>query len=203
MTPDAYLAAARVPTSIPSGLYGWWSIGRQYFDDAHPHRARVGFPSLTYLRRLTLATLHKDGDVVMEDSREELAKHLPIMVAGRGRVLVSGLGLGCAVRGLLANPAVTHVDVVELDREIIRLVAPSFDRDPRLTIRHGDALKIKWPRGARWDFAWHDIWTEEGNGLPLHCLHLKLFARFQRRVGRQGAWALPREVKRFIPRILG
>ncbi len=203
MTPADYIAAARVPASIPSGLFGLWRIGRQRFDDGHPHRAKAGFPSITWLRRLTTAMLHVGGDVVMEDSREELDKHLPIMVAGRGRVLVSGLGLGCVVRGLLANPAVTRVDVVEMDREIIRLVAPSFRGDPRVRIRRGDALKVKWPRTARWDFAWHDVWTEDGNGLPLHRLHLDLMARFRDRVGRQGAWALPRVVKRYVPGLLG
>jgi hypothetical protein len=52
-------------------------------------------------------------EVVMEDSPRELRRHLPIWMHAHGRVLVTGLGLGCVVRGLLASPHVEYIDVAK------------------------------------------------------------------------------------------
>ena len=131
----------------------------------------------------------------MEDSAFELRKHLPIWMAARGRVLVTGLGLGCVVRGLLAKPEVEQIDVVEIDDDILRVVGPEFAKDPRVTLHHGDALEID--LAGRFDFAWHDLWTE-GDGL--HQLHVALLMRFSNRCGPQGAWAFPRFAARLISR---
>lgn len=151
----------------------------------------------TTLERLTLASMMADrGEVVMEDSRRELARHLPILLRGTGRILVSGLGLGCVVRGLLSKPEVTHVDVVELDRTILELVGPEFAENPRVSLHHGDALTVAWSSGTRWDYAWHDIWSEEES---LSLLHAHLLARYDGMVEHQGAWQFPREYRRIWP----
>jgi hypothetical protein len=178
MTPADFLAAAKVPIAVPAGQHGPWSLYRQVIPQAL--LARVGGPVLTVLARMTPATLHTEyGDVVMEDSDEELRRHLPIWMAARGDVLVSGLGLGCVVRGLLANPRVNNIDVVELDPVILAVVGAEFEGNPRVRLHRGDALTYpwNWRAGDSWDFAWHDVWTPEGNGLPLHRLHLELLAR--------------------------
>lgn len=143
----------------------------------------------------------ESGEVVMDDSRLELRRHLPIWLAAHGRVLITGLGLGCVVRGLLACAEVTHIDVIELDREILARVGAEFEGNPRVALHHGNALTCKMP-GRRWDFAWHDIWCE-GNGLQV--LHVKLIHRYRRRCARQGAWMLPRFIKRhhFLGEIIG
>lgn len=198
---EQFVMAARVPDTVPLGTFGLWTIGREEFPEGSPLRARVGFPHLTFLRRPSWGSLHqKYGEVVMEDSTEELCKHLPIWMAAHGRVLVSGLGLGCVVRGLLAKPEVRLVDVVEIDPTIVRLIGPEFAGNPRVALRTGDALKVRWPKDARWDCAWHDIWTEDGNGIALHKLHLRLMTRYKPMVRprMQGAWALPRVVKRAL-----
>lgn len=194
MTPRDYLAAARVPASLAPQSFGLWEITRR--------RPRTAFeacyigdaPSYTVLTRWTDATLHlAQGEVVMEDSLTELARHLPIFLAAQGRVLVTGLGLGCVVRGLLASPKVAHVDVVEIDHDILRVVGAEFDGHPRVSLHEGCALT--WNFGdRRWNYAWHDLWTD---GNPhLQCLHAKLFVRYRDRVDRQGAWAFPRYIAR-------
>lgn len=185
MKVNDFIRAARVPNEIPSGEFGIWSIYRvEHLEDAEPW---VGFDTITILRAATMATIHRGGTVVMEDSLRELGRHLPIAMAARGRVLITGLGLGCVVRGLLAKPEVEHVDVVELDADIIRVIGSTFAGNPRVTIHHGDALALEIP--GRWDFAWHDLWVD-GDGLQV--LHARLMMRFMDRVGRQGAWAFPR-----------
>ena len=134
-------------------------------------------------------------DTVMEDSAGELKKHLPIWLKAKGRVLVTGLGLGCVVRGLLASPAVEHIDVIELDPYIYYIVGEEFCHNRRVTLHLGDALTYKFPKDSRWDFAWHDIWTPKNEGLQVQ--HAKLMVKYRRVIGTaQGAWQFPRCFKR-------
>jgi hypothetical protein len=78
---------------------------------------------------------------------------------------------------------------------ILRAVGPEFEGNDRVSLIHGDALECE--LGGEWDFAWHDIWCE-GSGLQL--LHLKLMDRFGPRCKWQGAWMLPRFIKRTLRR---
>jgi hypothetical protein len=201
VTPDDYMAAARVPHSIEPQEFGLWTITRlaareaiTLESQATMCRKLVGFDDYTLLHRFTASTIHLPyGEIVMEDSKRELRKHLPIWMTARGRVLVTGLGLGCVVRGLLANQNVDRIDVVEIDRHIIRVIGPEFT-DPRVTIHQADALKIRFSPDTRFDFAWHDIWSDTDAGEPhLQSLHAKLLIKYRDIAGRQGAWAFPRE----------
>lgn len=152
---------------------------------------------MTALMRWTDATLHLGNGVsVMSDEPSELSRHLPVVLHAEGRVLVTGLGLGCVVRGLLTRSAVEHIDVIEICPYVIKMIGPSFEGEPRVTIHEGDALTYDWPSRARWDFAWHDLWCEDGS---LDVLHAELLARYRSRVSRQGAWQFPRPVKRIWP----
>ena len=74
-----------------------------------------------------------------------------------GRILINGLGLGCIVKAALSFPNVERIDVVELEQDIINLVAPYYT-DHRVHIYHADAYEIKWEKEDRWTVAWHDIW---------------------------------------------
>jgi hypothetical protein len=133
----------------------------------------------------------------MEDSAPELRRHLPIWMRASGRVLITGLGLGCVVRGLLANPQVSYIDVVEIDADILRVIGKEFRKSSRIKLHHRDALTIEFPKYKKWDYAWHDLWMEEGNS-KLQVLHAELMARFRERVRyQQGAWAFPRDMKKF------
>lgn len=198
-----YMEAARVPSTMPLGTFGAWTITREE-SPAIDGEPLAGWPDMTLLSRWPKPDpndpyANESGclrrrEIVMEDSRRELSQHLPIWLAARGRVLVTGLGLGCVVRGLLANPAVTHVDVVEIDEDILTVTGAEFLREPRVKIHHGDALTFKWSPIDRWDFAWHDLWTDGPQHLQF--LHVQLMAKLRGRVPRQGAWKLPRIVKR-------
>lgn len=192
---DAFLRAARVPHTLESQKFGLWEIQRQKLDGAAAYVA--GCSSMTVLTRWTAATLHLPfGDIVMEDSLVELRRHIPIWLAAEGRVLKTGLGLGCVVRGLLSNPKVDHVDVVEIDPHICRVVGAEFRGNSRVTLHQADALT--WDFGdLRWDFAWHDIWCEGNDGLQV--LHAKLLTHYVDAAKRQGAWMFPREVSRVLP----
>jgi hypothetical protein len=201
VTPQDYFVAARVPLSLKPQVFGLWTIHR-VFAQNELHRRMIGSQHQTLLYRVSLGTMLEEfGDLVMEDSESELRKHLPIWLAARGRVLVTGLGLGCVVRGLLASPSVTHVDVVEIDRQLLRVVGHEFLGNSRVRLHEGDALTFS-TGSERWDYIWHDLWHEEGN-VVLQEMHAQLLCRFQKRCQRQGAWAFPRILKRLIPEYLG
>lgn len=126
--------------------------------------------------------------VVMSDTLAEITDHLEFFRQATGRVLIHGLGLGMAVNAVLAKEDVTHVDVVEIDEDIIAMVGPHY-QDPRLVIHHGDARTFKWPAGMRWDAVWHDIWDNivRDNLEEMHRFHRS----FGKRSAWQGSWGRP------------
>ena len=199
-----HLEAARVPDSVASGTFGPWTIAR--IDAQGPaHLAWCGWPRYTALYRHSWASLHlhrPHGEIVMEDSRHQLCQHLPILQAARGRVLVTGLGLGCVVRALSANADVEHVDVIEVDRDIIEHVGPEWEGSARITLIEHDATT--YPTGTtRWAHAWHDLWCDPHvrGGEPLEMLHAKVLQHFAGACASQGAWRLPRWLRRFAPQL--
>ena len=122
-----FVKAARVPKSIKPQEYLDWEIRREKktseFTSSQPLlMQRLGpFKDWTILSKNSMATLHLlHGDVVMEDSEAELKTHWPIWRDAKGKVLITGLGLGCVVRGLLANPEVTHIGILLRRQTVIK-----------------------------------------------------------------------------------
>lgn len=211
---DRLVATMRVPPTLPQGEQGLWRIRRYGFEDspfllaAFQEAGLAPYHTMTALQRLadrTLAAFQRDErpspwETVMEDSPVELRRHLPAVLAARGRVLVTGLGLGCVLRGILARPAVHLVDVVERDPAILELVGAAFRADPRVRLHLADAET--WPlEGRSWDVAWHDLWTEAE---ALAVLHARVLARYAPHVRWQGVWGLERWVRSIWPvRLIG
>lgn len=135
--------------------------------------------------------LMKDGVVWMSDTRAEIMEHTPLInklwytESLRPRVLINGLGIGMAVKAALLHGA-SHVDVVEIDEDIIKMVGPKFADDPRVTIHHDDAMTIAWGKNVKWSLAWHDIWPYiSAKNIPeMDALHKK----YRRRVNWQASW---------------
>jgi hypothetical protein len=131
---------------------------------------------------------------VMMDTPTEYEDHADLFEHAHGRVLLHGLGLGCAVSALLADPAVEHIDVVEANADVIALVGPYYAGSP-VTIHHASCVEKAWPADARWNYVWHDIWTEVAEE-NLHddtaehgISYTRLAQLFAARADRQGAWA--------------
>lgn len=128
---------------------------------------------------------HKTRGVVMSDTTAEIADHFVPYRLARGRVLLHGLGLGCLLKAVLTKSDVAHIDVVEIDPDIIHMVGPHFD-DPRVTIHAGDCFTYKWPPNTKWDVVWHDVWDEvTTDNLPQMT---KLHRRFGHRSNWQDSW---------------
>lgn len=164
----------------------------------------------TYLYRYTEATLHTHGDLVMKDTRDELETHLDFMLKARGRVLITGLGLGCVARGCLANPRVESVTVIERDPDVLRLVRPHFLTPAARLAQAGryciiEACAIEWAKNTaeRFDCAWHDLWSDpDAQEAHLSVIHSELLSLLCERVDFQGAWAFPRTCKRLWQRLI-
>jgi hypothetical protein len=102
----------------------------------------------------------------MSDTRAEIMEHLPLInrlaklqssQVEPSSVLITGLGLGMAVRAALLHGA-GSVDVFELDPDVLTLTGAQFASDSRVRVHQGDALTAPIPPPGRWDVAWHDIW---------------------------------------------
>lgn len=197
--------AAALPETVKNQKFGAWSLFRQTMPmhmlaDA---LGRESFATLTQYvkpKNVDYSNIHRvkdDGtvlDVVMEDSPRELKKHIPIWLYGKGHVLKTGLGLGCVVRGLLTKSDVEHISVIEIDADIIRVIGDEFKNNPRVSIYHANALTFDYSTLPEIDYAWHDIWCPENDGLQvLHGELIKSCFPFSKK---QGAWAFPREFKR-------
>ena len=199
------LLEAMKADSIPARWSGLWYITKTSLTESTPN-VRHGKPVVlppgcyTFLYRLTDATLYSDppGEVVMEDTPFELRTHLGFVMRARGRVLVTGLGLGCVIRGLLANPNVQHVTCIENSPDVIKLVGSHMPKE-RLTIIEADALEWTANNQEQFDCAWHDLWTDRGAGEPhLDHWHATLFMNCRNRVNHQGAWAFDRRAKKVL-----
>jgi len=208
----AFLQAARTPAWLQPQAWGRWAITRVTLTTPREYAA-IGWTTQTRLHYSSWSDLPPEhGTLVMEDSWVELRKHLPLWLAAHGRVLLTGLGLGCTLRGLLTKPAVTQVDVLEWDADLLRIIGPEFRGDPRVQFIQADARTFAVPPRLTWDYAWHDLFTETGcvmddagssSGVPsLHVLHAELLCRYAEACRVQGAWAFPRAFKRCWPRRL-
>jgi hypothetical protein len=135
------------------------------------------------------ARLIVDGELWMSDTTSERRDHREPVAMGDmlgGRALINGLGLGCVVGAMLDT--VDHVDVVERDGRVINSIGAWYRSEygDRVTIHHGDALTIPWPRGSRWNVVWHDIWPTiaSDNLAEMETLH----RRYGNRARWQGSW---------------
>lgn len=200
------LQAARAE-HIPAAWYGLWFIKKirvetdTLVDRVNGRKVIVPAGIYTHLFRVTESTLHLNppGTVVMEDTPCELRTHLSFMLRARGRVLVTGLGLGCVVRGLLANPAVEHVTCIEKSGDVLKLVKPYMPQTERLTIIHADAFEWAAENKEPFDYAWHDLWSDRDSGEPhLDIFHTQLIYNCRETVKHQGAWNYPRVARRLL-----
>ncbi len=177
--------------TVPDGKRGPWTIDRFSLTEKQACMYNLGHmrtPEI-WLAAGTYARLcHRDRGVVMSNTPMEVRTNLEAYRRATGRVLVNGLGLGMLLEGILSKPDVTYVRVIEVDAQVIRLVAPHFASDPRVEVIHANALEYRPAKGERFDYAWHDIWDSIGeDNLPVMAA---LGRRYNKRVAAaQGFWA--------------
>lgn len=218
------LAAARVSDFIEAGEQGRWRVKHYNVTEENYRLERLRImhecgddeftremklsrqitpgPYCTLSRRATEREMEENEYVkaegympVMSDTPAEINEHQHAFLYAGGRVLIHGLGLGVLVSALLAAPHVERIDVVEIDPDVIALTGPYYTHDPRVHIHQGDCLRMNWSPEIKWDYVWHDIWSDISwknlhPDLAEHGISYgMLFDAFADRAATQGAWA--------------
>lgn len=146
---------------IPAGKSGRWKVEKfelteemLRFDFNNRLMGRQGAPG-------KYTKLTRDGKIVMSDTPAEMGDLSPLKWNAKGKVLIHGLGLGCAVDLCMGLPDVEAVTVIEVSADVIKLVAPTLKKKygDRLTIIEADAYTWK-PKGVKFDSVWSDIWDD-------------------------------------------
>jgi hypothetical protein len=133
------------------------------------------------------AQLVIDDEPTMWDVPGERVQNRHVVDHARGDVLVVGLGLGMILHPLLAKPAVRSVHVVEVNEDVVALIAP--------TLRHvaGAAkLRIELADGRRWrpaeGVAFDTIWIDTPAGGSWSAEYVRWCAWW---IGRYRTWLRP------------
>ena len=103
-----------------------------------------------------------DGFIMLTEKDEfiyhEMIVHVPMAVHPNvKKVLVIGAGDGGAVRELTAYPEIRHIDLVEIDEQVIRVCREFLPRtacrldDERVHIHYEDGLKFVRSREDEYD----------------------------------------------------
>ena len=136
----------------------------------------------------TYTKLTYNGSIVMSDVPAEMRDHMMPVIKAEGHCLLNGLGLGMVANAMLMKPEVTEVTVIELDPDVIALVAQHYKEKfgDKITIIQADALTYEPPKKARYGAVWHDIWPNicSDNLASMKLLHKK----YGRRAEWQGSW---------------
>jgi hypothetical protein len=133
------------------------------------------------------------GEIWMSDTTAERKDHEAVYEQCKqrgGRVLIHGLGLGMIVNAVLELPNVEHVEVWELEQDVIALVGSHLKAKfgDRLTIVPGDVFEYRPKKGEHWTVVWHDIWPSlaSRNLKPMQkmCARWKNYCEWQECWGR-------------------
>jgi hypothetical protein len=149
----------RVPAPAARGRVriGLWAVGEDEAGAAAALQRRVS-PEIPEhpLPPGTYTVLLLDGGFSMCDAPFVLRNYVPFLEEAQGDVLLTGLGLGCLVHGLLARPAVRSITVLECDADVLSLVGPTV-ADPRVRLLRADAFSWTPPPGVAFDAAMLDL----------------------------------------------
>lgn len=171
--------------SLPEGTHGAAKIVHEEPDFMTRLRAaRDGQP----LNARKYARLLVDGHLWMTDAEFECATNRPILRAARGDVLIAGLGLGLILNPILVKKSVTSVTVVEINADVIALVAQHYLESDKLVIQRGDIYT--WRTTKKFDAIYFDIWPNVPNEYDAADIRKlkRRYAKSLNKGGWMGAW---------------
>ena len=108
----------------------------------------------------TYTRLCGDGrGVIMSNTPAEIDDHREAVNLAQGDVFIAGLGIGMVLEAMLSKADVHSITVLEIEPEIIGLVAPYYADEPKVSILCGNAWEpTALPDGKRFDVLYFDIW---------------------------------------------
>lgn len=193
-----HLLRAMQASNIPAGTHGLWEVRKRNVPAYLMLCKGAEYVPCTELFRSTLATLNQDhGELVMVDHWIECKTHLEFILKAKGRILITGLGLGCVVRGLVSHGKATSITVIERDQSVIKLVGSWMP--PTIQIIHADIRDWAKSNREKYDYAWHDLWSDKDTEEPhLQAIHAEIIFALSDYIRYQGAWKLPRFFRRVL-----
>lgn len=184
---------------VPEGTSGDWDVIRFEVTPEGADNDRLRAQIAAYQGRRVMSVpagvytqLKCGSTIVMSDTPGEMVDHIDPVIRATGRVLIAGLGIGMVLQAVLDKPGVTHVTVVELSEDVIKLVGPHYEEryGDRLLIRQGNIMSWCPPRGTNlqpYDAAWFDIWDNKcGDNLPEMTTLSRRFSRWAKWKGHWG-----------------
>lgn len=148
----------KIDINVPDGISGDWKVETFEVQDKElsqmisMFKTGRGVPAGIYKR------LMRNGTCVMSNTPDEISDFMRFVWKAKGDILVNGLGIGVLLKALLNKPEVTEITVIEKSEDVIKLVAPTYLTDSRVTIINADAFEYKPPKDKKYDAVWHDIW---------------------------------------------
>ena len=151
----------KIDLNLQEGKSGVWELRKFSVtkEEARNHALRCainGYPERA-VQEGEYYKLTRNGCTVMSNTPAEVNDHTNFIRAAEGKVLIAGLGLGMVLQEVLKKDSVTKVTVVEISKDVINLVANSY-QDPRLEIINEDIFNFK--PTEHYDFGWYDIWDD-------------------------------------------
>lgn len=181
-----------VEIKVPDGESGPWKVETFVVseEDAARFNMRAMFhPGCRTIEPGTYKKLTRNGSIIMSNTPAEISDHLTFIYRARrwgGDILINGLGLGVALTAILEREHCIYITVIEQSEDVIKLVAPTFADDPRISIIHADAFTYKPEKGKRFTCVWHDIWDNIcADNLPEMT---KLHRKYGSKTDWQGSW---------------
>jgi hypothetical protein len=166
---------------VPEGKKGDWTVEKfttSHFSFGYALQGRPVPKGETFTR------LMRGDTLVMSDTPAEQRDHYEFFYQAKGNVLIAGLGLGMILDAVAKKPEVKHITVVELSKDLIDLVGPTYTEryGKKVLFIDADFMTIEPPKGMRYDAVWVDIWdTIDADNLPA-------MAKLQRRWRRFSDW---------------
>lgn len=184
-----------LPVRVTNAAAGKWKIDQFNLEDKDIQfdnlRAVIRGNEIFRVKAGTYVRLHHcDRGIVMSNTSMEVRTHEWLLRHAEGHVLLNGLGLGMALNAVLNKPQVESVTVIEIDADVIGMIAPAFKPEVdagRVKIIQADAFDYKPARGEKYAVAWHDIWDDISASNLQQMTRLK--RKWARRVILQRCWS--------------
>ena len=154
-------------SDVPAGRSGSWVIEKILIPPREYDAAADARPDCFKFRPGIYTCLRRDSTQFMTDLYDEWwtqrAAISEALMRG-GEVLITGLGLGLVAEAMLrpAESRVSHITIVELSPDVIRLIEPYLHSryHGKIEIIEADAFTWEPPRKQRFTVGWHDIWPD-------------------------------------------
>lgn len=130
-------------TRYPEGRCGEAEIKRTHYRKGGVYLMEGvgGYDFFCVERRIPITTLRIAGRQWMVDDPLHWEGMKKLAEKSSGSVLVGGLGLGLVAHALAENPKVKEIDVIERERDVIKLVGPHLPEKVR--VHEGNVFDVE------------------------------------------------------------